>query len=191
MSFFNTYKKLDNLIKESFQSETGISFYIEQMEMLREYSNYIPGWDDDYYTLKRYRHIRNLIAHEDNADEGSLCTMQDEEWLEYFCTRIMAEDDPLTRYNRGSKGKKQSFTFAKETKRSNPRPIRYDEVDSSVKMKPRKMSAEQLEKKSRKQSDRVYKRRNKSTYMLKVIEKVCTVIAWLDVIAILSMLFVK
>ena len=58
------------------------------------------GWNNDLNKPKHYRHIRNLIAHEPDCSEDSLCVPSDSVWIENFCTRILNLSDPLSLYRR-------------------------------------------------------------------------------------------
>lgn len=98
MSFLQKYKRLDNLCKDVLRSEKGVTSYIEEMELCNSSSFKIPGWKEDYYNLKKYRHIRNRIVHENDVDEAMLCSKKDEMWIEQFYTRILKRNDPLALY---------------------------------------------------------------------------------------------
>ena len=57
----------------------------------------------NYLQLKRYRHIRNRIAHENDIDEFDICSDQDEIWLRAFYQRIMTQKDPLGLYYKATR----------------------------------------------------------------------------------------
>lgn len=62
--FFEEYKKLDNLCKDLFKSDRGVSQYIEEMECTPlSKSRLVELWQNDYKMLKHVRWIRNNIAH--------------------------------------------------------------------------------------------------------------------------------
>ena len=71
MGFMRAYKHLDNLCRD--MNGIGITGYIEDMEKRTNGSIHVFNWKQDYQQLKHYRHIRNQIAHEDDADEETLC----------------------------------------------------------------------------------------------------------------------
>lgn len=104
--FLQNYKRLDNLCKDIFQKERGISSYIEEMERCGYLSKEIAGWKNDYKNLKKYRFMRNRIVHENNVDETTLCTDADEMWLERFYERIIQRNDPLALYRQKREEKK-------------------------------------------------------------------------------------
>ena len=100
MGFMESYKRLDNLCKDLYRSDRGISSYISDMEQHTAAARRIPGWEEVYRTLKRYRHIRNQIAHETDMDEQTLCTAADVRWVDAFHQRILDRTDPLALYTR-------------------------------------------------------------------------------------------
>lgn len=68
--FFEEYKKLDNLCKDLFKSDRGVSQHIEEMECTPlSKSRLVESWQDDYKMLKHVRWIRNNIAHNDECSE--------------------------------------------------------------------------------------------------------------------------
>lgn len=93
MGFMASYKRLDNLCKD--MNQIGVSGYISDMEDLGTEILSVPEWKDDYYKLKHYRYIRNQIAHENDADEETLCSSEDIKWVEDFHAKIMTQNDPL------------------------------------------------------------------------------------------------
>lgn len=112
--FFQKYKELDNLCKDLLHSEKGVSAYIESMELCGYLSRKVDGWNDDYKKLIKYRHMRNLIAHENNATEETLCSKSDEVWIDQFYERIINTNDPLALYRRLSMPSNQ---FSNEKKK--------------------------------------------------------------------------
>lgn len=96
MGFMRAYKHLDNLCRD--MNGIGITGYIEDMEKRTNGSIHVFNWKQDYQQLKHYRHIRNQIAHEDDADEETLCSVEDIEWLDNFYQQILKQSDPLALY---------------------------------------------------------------------------------------------
>ena len=91
--FFDEYKKLDNLCKDCFNSEQGVSAYIEEMDNTEDkVSAMIAYWGNDYKKLKHIRWVRNMIAH---SDEESECGRDDIEFVLDFYQRIISRRDPL------------------------------------------------------------------------------------------------
>lgn len=101
MGFMQSYKRLDNLCKD--MNGSGVTGYIEDMELKRNGESCVPGWKADYQSLKRYRYVRNQIAHENYADEKNMCSGEDVIWLENFYQRVMNQTDPLALYYKKNK----------------------------------------------------------------------------------------
>lgn len=99
MGFLLSYKRLDNLCKDCFSSEKGVSEYIDIME--RCYNNSYKGreWNDTYYTLKKYRYLRNKIAHDDYVEESTVCSYEDTIWLDNFYKKVLNSTDALSLYH--------------------------------------------------------------------------------------------
>ena len=100
MSFMNSYKHLEKLCGEIMRDERRVSAYIDEMTCTPFGPSLVAGWNNDLKKLKHYRHIRNLIAHEPDCSEDSLCVPSDAVWIENFCTRILNLSDPLSLYRR-------------------------------------------------------------------------------------------
>ena len=98
MSFIESYKHLDKICGEMFETQYGVSAYIDEMINTPRGSYLVRGWDDDLKQLKHYRWIRNQIAHEPDCTEQNMCESCDTEWLDDFYSRIMNQIDPLTLY---------------------------------------------------------------------------------------------
>lgn len=90
---FDEYKRVDNICRDIFSSQSGVTQYITEMEQRASYGrSVIPSWNDDYYTLKRVRWLRNKIAHDSGETE---CNENDAAWLENFHRRLLNGQDPL------------------------------------------------------------------------------------------------
>lgn len=96
MGFMQSYKRLDNLCRD--MNGVGVTGYLEDMDRKSGAGLQVTGWWDDYRQLKYYRHIRNQIAHENNATEEGLCSEDDSAWIEAFHHRILDRTDPLALY---------------------------------------------------------------------------------------------
>lgn len=99
MSFMESYKRLDNLCKDLFAGNIGVTEYINSMEKCT-LQNGVENFQQDYIKLKHYRHMRNKIAHENDVTEDELCTNDDIEWIENFYRRILSQTDPLALYRK-------------------------------------------------------------------------------------------
>ncbi len=94
----DSYKRLDNLCKSFSDYPKGISSYIEIMERSNQIQYRCVGWSSDYDRLKKYRYIRNQIAHDNGIYEDEVCNWEDIDWLDNFHTRILNQTDPLGQY---------------------------------------------------------------------------------------------
>ena len=93
MRFFDEYKKLDAFCKNTFSYEKGVTDYINEMEEnFPKGTRSVRSWDRDYRTIKRLRHIRNLIGHQ---TESSGCTKADFDDLQRMQLRFLRREDPL------------------------------------------------------------------------------------------------
>lgn len=104
----NSYKHLEKLCGEIMRDERRVSAYIDEMTCTPFGPSLVAGWNNDLKKLKRYRHIRNLIAHEPDCSEESLCVSSDSVWIENFCTRILNSSDPLSLYRRALAEKRKA-----------------------------------------------------------------------------------
>ena len=98
--FMESYKHLDKICKEIFNSEKGVTTYIDTMKEVNDGNRYVPLWNKTLYKLKHYRHIRNNYVHEVGTSQYDICTRDDIEWLNNFYKEIMKTTDPLARYRR-------------------------------------------------------------------------------------------
>lgn len=100
MGFLDSYKRLDNLCKDLLGTDKGVSRYIEELERCERIKFQIGNWHYDYDNLKRLRHIRNLIVHENDVTEDNLCDVNDIKWIEDFHQKIINQKDPLAQYQK-------------------------------------------------------------------------------------------
>ena len=82
MSFIESYKHLDKICGEMFETQYGVSAYIEEMLNNPHGSFLVRGWENDLKQLKHYRWIRNQIVHEPDCYEETMCEAGDDEWLD-------------------------------------------------------------------------------------------------------------
>ena len=107
------YKRLDLLLKDRFNTETGVSEYISRMDKEAGASSIFSDWDRDYRKLKHIRHVRNKIMHDEN---DSFCEESDIDFADEFYYRVVDQNDPLSRlYRRREKPKSYSYEHKKET----------------------------------------------------------------------------
>lgn len=103
MSFIESYKHLDKICGEMFETQYGVSAYIEEMINTPRGSYLVKGWDDDLKQLKHYRWVRNQIVHELDCYEETMCEAGDDEWLDDFYERIINQTDPLAMYRKATR----------------------------------------------------------------------------------------
>jgi len=115
MSFLSSYKRLDNLCRDLFKSEKGVTAYISCMEQVEYPYLKSAGFDSDYKMLKHYRYMRNQIAHDNYAEEVAMCTENDIVWIEQFHQKIINRTDPLALYDRAVRERQQPVKPQKTT----------------------------------------------------------------------------
>lgn len=103
MSFMEAYKRLEKICGEMYGNDKKLTAYIDRMESTFNGPYYVNGWREDLKQLKHYRWLRNKIAHEPNCNEEDVCQEEDEEWIDYFYSRIMNQTDPLALYAQAMK----------------------------------------------------------------------------------------
>ncbi len=93
VKFFDEYKSVDNICRDMFQSNQGVTEYIKQMEVMdAEGSRIVVNWREKYKKLKHLRWLRNQIAHESGAPdlaENDLIELQN------FHNQLLKQVDPL------------------------------------------------------------------------------------------------
>ena len=121
MSFIESYKHLDKICGEMFETQYGVSAYIEEMLNNRHGSFLVRGWENDLKQLKHYRWIRNQIVHEPECYEETMCEAGDDEWLDDFYERIINQTDPLAMYFQATK----PHPVAKSAQNHEPAQLQY------------------------------------------------------------------
>lgn len=95
-ALFDEFKRLEKLCNEIYGEQHGVTLYINEMESTPSYAaRKIFGWDYDLQGLKRVRHIRNAMSHDD-SDGDMDYTFEDVEFIKNFHARIMNGEDPLS-----------------------------------------------------------------------------------------------
>lgn len=94
----DSYKHLDEICREMFNANRGVSAYIDEMISLSDGELYVPSWEEDLKNLKYCRFVRNRIVHDVACTEENMSSSEEVEWLENFYTRIMNQTDPLSLY---------------------------------------------------------------------------------------------
>ncbi len=95
IDFFETYIHLDDLCRE--RHGVSASDYINRMTATPFYEQVtVPNWEKTYKKFRHMRHMRNELAHGQNAFDEELCTRGDISWLKSMCYKIENQTDPLT-----------------------------------------------------------------------------------------------
>ena len=127
--FFEEYKKLDNLCKDLFKSDRGVSQYIEEMECTPfTKSRLVESWQGDYKMLKHVRWIRNNIAHN---NECSGCSKSDVKSVKDFYKKIINQKDPFSVIAQNSRELQRSNNKNYNTKRTDETAV-YRENNSNA-----------------------------------------------------------
>lgn len=127
--FFEEYKKLDNLCKDLFKSDRGVSQYIEEMECTPfTKSRLVESWQDDYKMLKYVRWIRNNIAHN---NDYSGCNKSDVKSVKDFYKKIINQKDPFSVIAQNSRELQRSNNKNYNTKRTDETAV-YRENNSNA-----------------------------------------------------------
>ncbi len=115
MDFNEIYKRVDNICKDKFSSEKGITEYIDLMKSCNNYRCKSSEWTNTYNKLREIRHKRNNIAHENGYTVENTITSEDENWLFEFYDSLLDRTDVLSEYyNRLNSTKKSMKTQPKE-----------------------------------------------------------------------------
>lgn len=106
--FMESFKSLDKLCKELFNSEKGVTSYIDTMVKIQNGSRYVSNWNYTLSNLRRLRHIRNSYAHEVGTSYKDICTPSDIKWINDFRNSIIKTTDPLALYRQATHSKAHS-----------------------------------------------------------------------------------
>jgi len=92
--FLDAFIHLEKICGEMYESNHGISMYIEDMEnTTQSIQNRIPEWVATYKKLKSIRWKRNQFVHEGNIEFDDT----DVAWLRNFYRQIINGKDPLSK----------------------------------------------------------------------------------------------
>lgn len=102
--FLEEYKKLDKLCREMYESDKGVTSYIDDMKGTpNTKSDKVRGWSSDLRTLIHLRHIRNRLSHDVGTFDTDICTQEDIDALMYFHGRILNGTDPLSQLTKAKR----------------------------------------------------------------------------------------
>ncbi len=96
VNFLKIYKKLDQLIKDTLQTDEGVTEYINMLAKLSLDGELEQLRRADYRGLKHIRWIRNKLVHEPDTLESGLCTSDDVIYTTDFYNRLMEGKDCLS-----------------------------------------------------------------------------------------------
>ncbi len=92
--FLHTYKLLDAVLRDAYQTDNGVGTYLAEMEEAdAEGRRRVADWSEDYRMIKRLRRVRNSVSHD--TDSGLVCGEEELEELEDFYRRVLHTEDPL------------------------------------------------------------------------------------------------
>ena len=91
--FLEVFKTIESILNERYKCKHGVTVYINNMKKNSYGFKHVFGYKDDYYALKRVRHIRNFISHENGKSD---CSKKDLEYLCEFKDRLIRHADPLS-----------------------------------------------------------------------------------------------
>lgn len=114
IEFLEEYKQVDKLIKDAYQSETGITTYISYMENYNLlYGRVVDERLEDYKMIKRVRWIRNQLSHDVSID-SDICEEKDYQWLLLFHKSLLRVEDPISimRRNQNRNTYQPSYNFS-------------------------------------------------------------------------------
>lgn len=107
---FDEYKSVDRICKDIYNSDKGVTTYIDNMSEVSQWeSMIIPQWEETLFALKRIRKLRNEMAHEEGAFEYADGTQGDLDWLKQFHNSILNQTDPLCILYKNRKAKQEAL----------------------------------------------------------------------------------
>ena len=119
--FFDEFKQLDKLCRDIYgktsDNRLGVSSYIDDMEA-NSYRGelWVRGWRDDFYQLKKVRHKRNELAHDQVSFSDDVCTQADIDFVRSFRERILNKTDPISLLRRQA-----TRTYSRSNTRPSPK----------------------------------------------------------------------
>ena len=98
IDFQEKYKRLDNLCKDCYNSQDGVSEYIRLMEKsMYEGIRLVKDWELVYKNLKHIRWIRNQLAHEVGTLNSNIVEEEDILFVFGFYKNMLNANDPLSK----------------------------------------------------------------------------------------------
>lgn len=107
---FDEYKSVDRICKDIYNSDKGVTTYIDNMSEVSQWeSMIIPQWEETLFALKRIRKLRNEMAHEEGAFEYADGTQGDLDWLKQFHNSLLNQTDPLCMFYQKNKEQQEAL----------------------------------------------------------------------------------
>lgn len=101
IEFLEEYKRLDKLCREIYDSDKGVTSYIEDMKKHSALGmHYVRTWDEDLKALIHIRDLRNKLKHELGTMNYTMCNDADIDLVVNFYARIIKQSDPLSTLNK-------------------------------------------------------------------------------------------
>lgn len=123
--FLEEFKRLDALLRDMYQSEKGVSNYIDNMKSIPpdEY-RFVSNWECDLKKLIRLRHLRNQLTHDIGTLDIDLCTQEDVDLLREFYDRFINICDPLALLRKQQEKRQATASLSQDKTQSEYMPDR-------------------------------------------------------------------
>ncbi len=119
--FLEQYKRADSICRDIYNSDSGITNYINLMRDAKNYrAQNIEEWDRVLSKLMALRHKRNKLTHDVGTLEMELCTEDDVLWMDAFCEKLLNATDPLAKHYRAFYAKQKSQPKKKKPQSTEP-----------------------------------------------------------------------
>ncbi len=119
--FLEQYKRADSICRDIYNSESGITNYINLMRDAKNYrAQNIENWDEVLKKLMALRHTRNKLTHDVGTLDMELCSEADVLWLDNFCDSLLNATDPLANHYRTFNQKKNKVQKKKTATADEP-----------------------------------------------------------------------
>ncbi len=110
------FNRVEKQCNQMYGDIHGVTLYIKDMEQVsRAKSRSVPGWEEDYRNLKRIRHVRNALVHDD-ADADLDYSAADIAYLDSFYQRLLKRQDPLALVRKQNEKTKLRSTNGNDTR---------------------------------------------------------------------------
>ena len=106
--FLAKFNQLEKICNDIYGEKHGVTLYINGMQSKQyEGLQYVESWTFIFDKLKRCRHLRNIIVHENETffDENEL--QEGIEFMQAFYESILSVNDPLSLLKKQEKARKE------------------------------------------------------------------------------------